>query len=84
MKLPVISKTAARLTLYVVGIDVSFALANLTSGMFGDGTLDWPHFRFAWAFFCLGIIGATAAVVRAFIDTTHSEAPGASQIPKGI
>lgn len=82
------TKFNVRLFLYVGANACAFALAGLNVAMFGDGTLDWPHFYFAWSMFGIGLAASTFNITRSFIDTTAgaaaqptSSSPTNSQTP---
>lgn len=66
-------KTRNRLLLYIGISLVTTTVGSMSLGMFGDGTLSWAEFRFAWVRFVLEIVAAGLVTARAFIDRTPSE-----------
>lgn len=66
-------KTRNRLILYIAISVLTSIVGGLTLPMFGDGTLNWAEFRFAWTRLVLETIVAGAITARAFIDRTPSE-----------
>lgn len=66
-------KTRNRLLLYLGISTVTSLLAGLTLAMFGDGSLSWAEFRFAWAILALKATADVLITARAFIDRTAGE-----------
>jgi hypothetical protein len=59
--------------MHVAWVAASFALANLCVAMFGDGTMDWAHWRFAWVMFVIGQGAACVSVCMAYYNDTASK-----------
>jgi hypothetical protein len=67
------TKTHKGLAMHIGWVAASFALANLTVAMFGDGTLDWAHWRFAWVIFIVGQLAACIVVAMAYYNQTAAQ-----------
>lgn len=61
-----IASDRTKLFLLCIGTACSFALAALTSEMFGDGSLPSYMMAYRWTCFSLGLTGSIVAVMRAF------------------
>lgn len=71
-----------KLLIYCGGACCSTAISGLNVGMFGDGTLDWAHFRFAWVLFFIGLAATVFVVLRAAYDQdTSSTNPPSAVVP---
>lgn len=71
-----------KLMIYCGSALCSTAISGLTIAMFGDGTLDWAHFRFAWTLFVIGCLMSVLTVLRAAMDQeTSSTEPPTAMMP---
>lgn len=75
------TRRSFKLSIYIGAALCSTAVSGLNVGMFGDGTLDWPHWRFAWVLFFFGCAGTVFTVLRAALDqeTSATQPPTSMQ-----
>lgn len=67
------TRRVQKLIIYCGAALCSTAISGLNVGMFGDGTLDWAHFRFAWLLFFIGCCATVFTVMRAALDQETSQ-----------
>jgi Na+/melibiose symporter-like transporter len=76
------NRRSFKLTIYCGAAICTTAISGLNVGMFGDGTLDWPHFRFAWTLFLIGVVATVFTVLRAALDQdTSATNPPTALVP---
>lgn len=69
----ILSPTSTRIAIYVTQAIISTALSGVTKPMLGDGTIDWPEFRYRWLMFSLGAIASAVGILRAYFDSTSNK-----------
>ena len=76
------SRRNFKLWIYCGSAVCSTAISGLSASMFGDGTIDWAHWRFAWVLFIFGVATSIFNVLRAALDQeTSSTTPPTAIVP---